>query len=145
MTIIMRKRILGEGGSVGQRGLIPSMSGDRNAQRRSQRVMLNASVVVLTQGADNKPVSEETRTLAVNAHGATILLGLNVATGQLVILRNSKTGEEAYCHVVYVSPHQADRREIGVEFIKPRPRFWGISFPPLNWTTQAPEAKRKPI
>lgn len=40
-------------------------SGDKNAQRRSQRVMLNASVEVLTRGIDNKLVSEETRTVVV--------------------------------------------------------------------------------
>jgi hypothetical protein len=120
------------------------MSGDKNAQRRSQRVMLNASVVVLTQGADDKPpVSEETRTLVVNAHGAVMLLRLNVSMEQLLTLRNSKTGEEVSCRVVYVSPRplDKDRREVGVEFTKPFPRFWGIAFPPSNWTTRSPEAK----
>ncbi len=66
------------------------MSGDKNASRRSQRVMLNASVVVLTQGAENKQVSEETRTTVVSAHGAVILLRLKVSIGQLLTLRNSK-------------------------------------------------------
>lgn len=119
------------------------MSGGKEAQRRSQRVVLNASVVVLVQAADGKQVSEETRTVVVNAHGGVILLGVTVAMGQLLTLRNSRTGEQADCHVVYVSPRQADKREIGVEFTKPRPRFWHVSFPPSNWTAGSPEAKKQ--
>ena len=121
----------------------PSSRVDTDAQRRSQRVMLKVSVVVLTQGADNTPVSsEETRTVTVNAHGAMILLGTKVSIGQLLTLRNSRTGDEVLCRVAYLSPHQSDKREVGVDFMKACPRFWRISFPPPDWTTQSPEAKR---
>src|SRR5713101_6468930 len=119
----------------------PSNSADKDAQRRSQRVMVKVSVVVLAQGADNKRVSEETRTVTVNAHGAMVLLELKVSIGQLLTLRNSRTGEEAHCRVVYLSPHQSEKREVGVDFMKPSPRFWRISFPPSDWTTRSPGAK----
>jgi len=122
----------------------PSNSGDQNAQRRSQRVMVKVSVMVLAGEADNKPVSEETRTVTVNAHGAMILLGLKVSIGQLLTLRNSTTGEEIACRVVYVSPHESEKRQVGVDFIEPCPRFWPISFPPSDWTTRSPEAKGNP-
>jgi hypothetical protein len=119
----------------------PPNSGDNNAQRRSQRVIAKVSVAVLGQGPDNKPISEETRTVTVNAHGAMILLGLRVSIGQAITLRNSRTGEEVACRVVYVSPHQAEKTQIGVDFMEPCPRFWRMSFPPADWTTQSPEAK----
>ena len=51
-------------------GAPPSNSGDSITQRRSQRVMLKVSVVVLAHDTDNKLVSEETRTVTVNAHTA---------------------------------------------------------------------------
>src|SRR5882672_7661991 len=86
----------------------PSNSDDKNAQRRSQRVMIKVSVMVLAEGADKKSVSEETRTVTVNAHGAMILLGLKVSIGQLLTLHNSRTGEEVACRVVYLSPHEAE-------------------------------------
>src|SRR5260370_42378502 len=108
----------------------PSNSGDNNARRRSQRVMVRVSVVVLAEGADEKSVSEETRTVTVSVHGAMILLGLNVSIGQLLTLRNSRTGEEASCRVVYLSPHQSEKREVGVDFVKQCPGFWRISFQP---------------
>jgi hypothetical protein len=103
--------------------------------------MLKVSVVVQAQEADNKPISEETRTVTVNAHGAMILLGLKVSIGQLLTLRNSRTGEEIACQVVYVSPHESEKRQVGVDFMKPCPRFWRISFPPPDWTSRSPEAK----
>ena len=105
----------------------PANSGDNNAQRRSQRVIAKVSVAVLAQGPDNKPISEETRTVTVNAHGAIILLGLRVSIGQALTLRNSRTGEEVACRVVYVSPHQAEKTQMGVDFMEPCPRFWRIS------------------
>src|SRR6266853_125512 len=102
----------------------PPTNGDSNAQRRSQRVMIKVSVLVLAEGAENKPVSEETRTVTVNAHGAMVLLGLKVSIGQLLTLRNSRTGEEVACRVVYVSLHAAEKRQVGVEFMESCPRFW---------------------
>ena len=122
----------------------PSTSGDNNAQRRSQRVIVKVSVMVLAEGADKEFISEETRTVTVNAHGAMIPLGLKVSIGQLLTLRNSRTGEEIACRVVYVSPHESEKRQVGVDFMNPCPRFWRISFPPPDWTTRSVEAKTNP-
>src|SRR5260221_9693565 len=97
--------------------------------------------MVLAEEAGNKVVSEETLTVTVNAHGAMILLGIKVSIGQLLTLRNSRTGEEIACRVVYVSPHQSGKRQVGVDFMNPCPRFWRISFPPSDCTTRSPEAK----
>jgi hypothetical protein len=106
--------------------------------------MLKVSVVVLAHGADNKRVSEETRTVTVNAHGAMILLGMKVSIGQILMLRHSGPGEEVSCRVVCLSPHQSEKREVGVDFMKPCPGFWRISFPPPDWTVRSPEAKSSP-
>ena len=116
-------------------------SADNNAQRRSQRVTVKVSVAVLAQGPDNKPISEETRTVTVNAHGARILLRLRVSIGQMLTLRNLRTREEVLCRVVYLSPFESEQREVGVDFVKASPGFWHISFPPPDWTTESPEAK----
>jgi hypothetical protein len=132
-------------GSLGHMGIIrPSSRDDKDVERRSQRVMLKVSVVVLAHGAGNKRVSEETRTVTVNAHGAMILLGMKVSVGQILMLRHCGTGEEVSCRVVYLSPHQAEKREVGVDFMKASPGFWRISFPPPDWTVRSPEAKSSP-
>ena len=74
----------------------PPNRADRDAQRRSQRVMLKVSVVVLAHGADNKRVSEETRTVTVNAHGAMILLGMKVSER---IARNRSSASKGQSHL----------------------------------------------
>jgi hypothetical protein len=122
-------------------GGFPSNSGDSITQRRSQRVMLKVSVVVLAHDTDNKLISEETRTVTVNAHGAMILLTAKVSVGQLLTLRNSRSGDDVLCRVAYVNPHLGEKKEVGVDFMKPCPRFWRISFPPADWTNRAAEAK----
>ena len=122
-------------------GTIPPTVDDDAAPRRSQRVMLNVSVVVLARGADNKAVSEETRTVNVNAHGAMILLGLKVSIGQALMIRNLRTGEEVSCRVVYLNPYQSEKREVGVEFIKPFPVSGASPFLPLIGQREAPKRK----
>src|SRR5260370_31869404 len=144
-TANIEREFAGNSDSFGAMGSFPpSNRGDQNSQRRSQRVMVKVSVMVLSEAVDNKAVSEETRTVTVNAHGAMILLGLKVSIGQLLTLRNSRTGEEVACRVVYVSPHDSEKRQVGADFMNPCPRFWRISFPPPDWTTQSPEAKGSP-
>jgi hypothetical protein len=96
--------------------LSPSDSDTNKAQRRSQRVLLKVSVLILARGADNKMVSEETRTVTVNAHGAMLVLSMKVSMGQSLSLRNLTTEEEASCRVVYIGPHLLERKEVGVDF-----------------------------
>jgi hypothetical protein len=110
--------------------------------RRSQRVYLSVEVVVSFQATNGIPLSEETRTLVVNAHGALVLLRRKVALGELLTLRNVKTEKELACRVVDVGPAaQAGQREIGIEFVIPSPRFWPVAFPPADWSPRSPEAK----
>ena len=122
--------------------VVRSSSSEYNSpERRSERVMLKAPVVIVTRGADNKTTFEETQTITVNIHGAMIVSRLKFEAGQIITLRNSRTGEEAPCRVVYLSPRQTENREVGIEFTEPRPQFWRISFPPPDWTPNDPEAK----
>lgn len=110
--------------------------------RRSQRVYLSVGVVVVQQRPNGKSHSEETRTLVVNAHGALLLLRMEVALRDLLTLRNVKTLEEMSCRVVdlgLLTPSGA--KEIGLEFVTPSPRFWRVAFPPLDWSPRSLEAK----
>jgi hypothetical protein len=76
--------------------------------------MLKAPVVILTRGAGNKTTFEETQTITVNIHGAMIACRLKFEAGQIITLRNSRTGEEAPCRVVYLSPRQTEVREVDI-------------------------------
>lgn len=131
------------GKSVSVCGMEPltAQAADKANKRRSQRVLVSVPVTVITQGTDKQPVSEETRTLVVNAHGALVLIGRKVSIGQLLTLKNTKTGEEQASRVVFINPQQAGKSEVGIEFMEPAPRFWRIAFPPEDWTPRSPEAK----
>jgi len=109
--------------------------------RRSQRVCLNLPITVLREGPGNNVASEETTTLIVNAHGALIQVALTVEIGQLLGIKNTQTMEELVCRVVSLGLDQPGKREVGIEFEVPSPRFWRIAFPPSDWTPRNPDAK----
>lgn len=109
--------------------------------RRSQRVCLRLPILVLREGPGTNVASEETHTMIVNAHGALIQLSLTVEIGQLLGVKNSQTMEQLVCRVVNLGPEQAGKREVGIEFEHPSPRFWRIAFPPSDWTPRSPDAK----
>jgi hypothetical protein len=118
-----------------------SQVGETNKRRRSQRVTLAISVVITAQAADKSTASEVTRTEIVNAHGALMFLQMKTVIGQMITLKNNMTGEEVACRVVFTRRNTADKSEVALEFIKPAPSFWRISFPPPDWTPRSPEAK----
>lgn len=111
-------------------------------QRRSQRILLSVPLRVSGKRPNGTPFVEHTKTLIVNAHGALLQLQEPVREGQALNVRNVTTGEEMPCKVVDLSPGATGLAEIGVEFATVNPRFWRVSFPPADWSTRSPEAKR---
>ena len=111
------------------------------ARRRSQRVLMQVAVRIRGTDAQNHSFEEHTETLAINAHGALILLTARVTSGSLVQMKHIKTEEEQECHVAFLGPVRNGRAEIGLEFSSPRPSFWRVAFPPEDWTPKHPEAR----
>jgi hypothetical protein len=109
--------------------------------RRSQRVCLSVPILVMRGARGKNEVSEETRTLIVSAHGALLILQLPVQGGDLLTIKHAKTEEELVCRVINVGPDQSGKREVGVEFEHPAPRFWRIAFPPPDWSPRSVDAK----
>ena len=100
-------------------------------------------VAVRVRGTDaqGKEFEEETETLAINAHGALILVNARVTSGGKVFMQHNRTQEEQECHVVFLGPVRGGKAEIGLEFSEPRPTFWRVAFPPEDWTSKHPEAR----
>jgi hypothetical protein len=119
----------------------PQPTNKMSQLRRSQRVCLRLPIVVLREGPGTNVASEETQTLIVNAHGALIPLALTVEIGQLLVIKNGHTLEQLVCRVVHLGPEQTGKREVGIEFENPAPRFWRIAFPPSDWTPRSADAK----
>jgi hypothetical protein len=111
------------------------------ARRRSQRVLMQVPVRIRGKNAQGVDFEEYTETLAINAHGALVLLTVRVTSGSLVHMRHNKTQEEQECHVAFLGPVRGGKAEIGLEFSVPRPTFWRVAFPPEDWTSKHPEAR----
>ena len=108
-------------------------------RRRSQRVLLRLPILIVARGADNQHVSENAFTLNVSAHGALLVMSLRVQAGQKILIRNTETLEEQFVRVIHITPAVEGKSEVGVDFLKPAPKFWRISFPPDDWTPHDPE------
>jgi hypothetical protein len=108
-------------------------------RRRTQRVFLRLPILVIGRGPDGQHVSENAFTVNVSAHGALILLSMRLEAGQKMLCRNPETLEEQFVRVVHLTPAAEGKTEVGVEFLKPAPKFWRISFPPDDWTPKDPE------
>jgi len=121
----------------------PDQSGPKSSGRRSQRVLLNMPIIVRTEPGPRSPgFTEETQTLVVNAHGALIAVAGRLEQGQTFYVANRVTHEEELCRVIYVGPVTAGKAQVGIEFAKPSPDFWRITFPPEDWVT--PESTPAP-
>ena len=111
------------------------------ARRRSQRLLMQVGVRIRGKDTQGKDFEEFTETLAINAHGALVLLAARVTSGSAVHVRHNKTEEEQECHVAFLGPVRSSKGEIGLEFTAPRPTFWRVAFPPEDWTPKSPEAR----
>jgi hypothetical protein len=116
----------------------------RSSGRRSQRLLLRVPVEAQRKLEGSSPAPENTETLAVNAHGALILLVPPVEEGDSVSLKNKMTGEEQLCSVVYLGLIEAGRLQVGIEFTKPSPQFWQVVFPPEDWNTSTKTVRPDP-
>ncbi len=112
------------------------------SRRRSQRLFLQVQVVVEGKLAGQAPLNEETHTIVLNAHGALVVLSVSLEQGQIVTLRNTRTGQKGECVVKLVTGAGAGKFNTALEFTDPNPDFWHISFPPDDWATRSSDPKR---
>src|SRR5260370_2530574 len=110
------------------------------ARRRSQRVLMQVPVRIRGKNAQAADFEEFTETLAINAHGALILLTARLTSGAVVHMKHNKTEEEQECHVAFLGPVRGGKAEIGLEFTAPRPTLLRVAFPPDDWNPSSPEA-----
>lgn len=102
-------------------------------RRRTRRVKIAIPVTVRIPKPNASFYEETTETIVVNAHGCLAFLAVPLAPGQQVRIINPKSSEEQECAVVWIGQFNEGKREVGLEFSEPAPRFWGITFPPDDW------------
>ncbi|HVA95015.1 MAG TPA: hypothetical protein VNI36_08945 [Candidatus Dormibacteraeota bacterium] len=122
--------------------MMPSLKSISSTQRRSQRLFLQVPVIVETQLANESQFSENTRTIVVNAHGALVESSTLFEQGHTLILRSVLTNDRQESIVKLVSPGDSGKFNVAVEFTKPNPTFWQITFPPEDWSARHSSQKR---
>jgi hypothetical protein len=95
-------------------------------RRRSDRFKVRTPVVVRKQAANKRTVSENTEALVISVHGAMVLLAGDVTVGEFVTLENPTTKQDVLARVTNLGPKIMGKTEVGLEFIKPSPTFWGL-------------------
>jgi PilZ domain len=109
-------------------------------RRRSQRVLMKIPVRVSGQ-TGVATFAEDTHTLAVSAHGASLVVKTSVSRGQRFSLLHLNTNESLECVVAHIGSFPGEQTQVGVEFLLPNPTFWRVAFPPKDWTPRHPDAK----
>lgn len=120
---------------------VPNPPAHTGARRRSQRVLMQVALRLRGVDAQGQNFEEFTETLAINAHGALVLITARVTSGSVIHMKHNKTEEEQECHVVFLGPVRGGKAEVGLEFSVPRPAFWRVAFPPEDWSPKHPEAR----
>ncbi len=95
--------------------------------RRSSRVFHKMRVQAQGRAHNRKKFKETCETVVVSGHGGLLLLKHEVDDGEMLVITNPETQEEQECRVVYLG-EPGDRQRVGVEFLTPAPRFWGVEF-----------------
>jgi len=109
---------------------VPSIS----SERRSTRIFLRLRVVVAGKNSDGRRFREACETIVINAHGGLLYLNQTVAMDAMLVLANPFTQEEMECRIVYLGDAVEKGQRVGVEFLSPAPRFWGVELAPGDWS-----------
>lgn len=102
-------------------------------RRRSERVVLRMTVMVIAEDEERKQIQERAETQVVNAHGGLLRLRQHLHVGQSFLLNNPRNSMDMTCRVVRIEEDGMDFYKVAFEFDRPAPNFWPVVFPPADW------------
>jgi hypothetical protein len=70
-----------------------------------------------------------------------VRLPWEVPLAQELQLQNPATQESQNATVAFVHPLGDGKFDVGVDFTQPNSKFWGVIFPPEDWSPSHPDAK----
>ena len=98
-------------------------------ERRSSRIFMRVRVIVAGKTKIGRRFREACETIVINAHGGLLYFSKSVGMNEMLVLTNPFTQEEQECRVVFLGDDSEKGQRIGVEFLTPAPRFWGVAAP----------------
>jgi periplasmic protein TonB len=89
-----------------------------------------SKVTEVVRGAapHTEPFEEETSSMIVFPHGGVLRMSTSVNAGQMLVLTNLKSRQDAICRVVKVRSYSNSSSYVEVEFTHRQPGFWGVYF-----------------
>jgi TonB family protein len=96
-----------------------------------------------------EPFEEQTSTMIVFPQGAVIRMSTAVSVGQMLVVTNLKSRQDAICRVVKVRTFSNLQGYVEVEFTHKQPGYWSVYFPsdgpaPANKSAQPIAAESAP-
>jgi TonB family protein len=82
-----------------------------------------------------EPFEEEASSMIVFPHGGVLRLATPVNVGQMLVVTNLKTRQDAICRVIKVRNYSNSASYVEVEFTSKQPGYWGVYF-----ESEAPES-----
>ena len=76
----------------------------------------------------SEPFEEQTSSMIVFPHGGVVRMSTPLNVGQMLILTNLKTRQDAICRVVKVRNYSNSASYVEVEFTHRQPGYWGVYF-----------------
>src|SRR6202050_2825800 len=76
-----------------------------------------------------EPFEEQTTTMIVFPQGGVLRMSTAVNTGQMLVLTNLKSRQDAICRVVKVRTFSNAQGYVEIEFTHSQPGYWGVNFP----------------
>jgi len=112
-------------------------------RRRSTRFAFVAPIVISGRDSTNQPFREETETILVSFHGASLKTRNQILNGMHLSVENLLEGvaEKAICVSVAEPESGEDQHVIAIQLLKPR-NVWGVKDPPPDWRS-AEEVSRQ--
>lgn len=88
-------------------------------------------VIAATPGTAprTEPFEEQTTTMIVFPQGGVLRMNTSVGVGQMLVLTNSKSKQDAICRVLKVRSFPNMQAYVEVEFTHAQPGYWGVYFP----------------
>ena len=75
-----------------------------------------------------EPFEEQSSTMIVFPQGAVLRLAAPVSAGQMLVLTNLKTRQDAICRIIKVRPNGTASAYVEIEFTSRQPGYWGVTF-----------------
>ena len=85
-----------------------------------------------------EPFEEQSSTMIVFPQGGVLKMSAKLSVGQMMVITNLKSGQDAICRVLKVRPYGSTHSYVEIEFTQRQPGYWGVYF-----SSDGPELAKK--